>query len=224
MSINQYAALAHLRVAADRSRVVQLALRDRQDDLLQHEVSIGGMLAGRTPERVVIDQAEDVRRAIRSHRETDLAEIGAALFIVTTSLGADTVRTSDAAPTRSLIDIAVTQVGRATNNLYVAEQAMSRTSQAIPGEIGLASKACCSVDIAAGRLERARGAVFRLNDHLTATMTAIGETPDQRTDSPRRRVGGPALVIKLGLTSSTEMSSHQPQRDSSGSTNCGTPR
>jgi DNA repair exonuclease SbcCD ATPase subunit len=174
-------AVARLQMALEQSESLQRGLRHRQEDLLSLERDVRDLAAGRTTGRAVIDQAEDIRRAVRYHTTDQLEEIHVALTRADMALAeAVSGRTADPAALRSLshlVNAADEQTRRATIDLEDVDQALKRTSQALPGEPGLADSAQRSIDEAAGRLENARRATFRVVEDLPAITRAIQEVP-----------------------------------------------
>ena len=174
-------AVARLQMAIEQSESLQRGLRHRQEDLLSLEIDVRDVAAGRTTGRAVIDQAEDIRRAVRYHTTDQLVEIHVALTRADMALAeAVSERISDPAALRSLshlVNAAGEQARRATMDLEDVGQALKRTSQAVPGEPGLADSAQRSIDEAAGRLENARRATFQVVEDLPVITRAIQEMP-----------------------------------------------
>lgn len=172
-------ALARLQMAIEQSESLRRGLQHRQEDLLSFERDVRDVAAGRTTGRAVIDQAEDIRRAVRYHTADQLAEIRVALTRADTALaGASSdgsTRPGVAGVLGHLINAAGEETRRAVADLEDVDQALSRTSQALPGEPGLADSAQVAIDRAAGRLESARRVTFRILEDLPVIARAFEE-------------------------------------------------
>lgn len=221
-------AVARLQMAIEQSESLQRGLRHRQEDLLSLERDVRDVAAGRTTGRAVIDQAEDIRRAVRYHTTDQLEEIHVALTRVDMALAeAVSERTADPADVRTLshmVNAAGEQTRRATIDLKDVDQALKRTSQAVPGEPGLADSAQRSIDEAAGRLENARRATFHVVESLPAITRAIQELPagepagnqsdiaTQPTITEQRRLGITAELRRPAPANSQRISGVAPER------------
>ena len=226
--VNTDIAVARLQMAIEQSESLQRGLRHRQEDLLSLERDVRDVAAGRTTGRAVIDQAEDIRRAVRFHRSDQLEEIHVALTRADMALAeAVSECTADPAALRSLshlVNVAGEQTRRATMDLEDVDQALKRTSQAVPAEPGLADSAQRSIDEAAGRLENARRATFQVVESLPAITRAIqelpagdpaGSQPDIATEptiTEPRRLGIAAELRRTAPASGRRVSGVAPER------------
>ena len=80
-------AVARLRLATDQAEALQQGLRQRQDDLLLLEEGVRHMSTGRSMGHVVIDQAEDIRRAVNIHASEQIEDIRTALARADMAIG-----------------------------------------------------------------------------------------------------------------------------------------
>lgn len=194
-------ALARLHLATDQSESMQYGLRHRQDDLLALEQDVRLVASGRTTGRVVIDEAEDIRRSVAIYTTDHLPEIKVALDRASLTLA---VAASDgdvppdvAARLEQHIGNATRETLRANDHLEEVVNALRRTSQALPGEEDLARTAQTSVDYAAAQLDSARRATFRIVEDLpiierelkeiSVASEQAAETPSAGTVTPAPR-------------------------------------
>jgi hypothetical protein len=192
-------ALARLHLATDQSEAMQYGLRHRQDDLLALEQDVRLVASGRTTGRVVIDEAEDIRRSVAIYTTDHLPEIKVALDRASLTLA---VVTSDgdvppdvAARLEQHIGNATRETMRANDHLEEVVDALRRTSQALPGEEDLARTAQVSVDAAAAQLDSARRATFRIVEDLPIIereLKEISAERDQLAEPPPPRMVTPA--------------------------------
>ena len=125
-------ALARLHLAADQSAALLVGLRRRQEDLLFMEQGVRLIAAGRTAGRAVVDQAEDIRRAVRIYTTDHLPEIDVALERAVIALAA--ARSSDAveADVTNRLDRQISTAGRESrrvmDDLEDVADALTRTS------------------------------------------------------------------------------------------------
>jgi hypothetical protein len=169
--------VARLRLANDQAQALQRGLLHRQIDLLSLEESLRQGL----PDRVVIDQAEDIRRAVDIHTTGQVEEVRAALDHAASAIGETAERGLSAYHARrfaQLVNVAGEEALGATKSLQDVGQKLSRISQRLPGEPHLAEAAQKSIDQAAGRLENARRAVFRVVEDLPVITRAVEELPE----------------------------------------------
>ncbi|MCW2838898.1 MAG: hypothetical protein JWR55_381 [Aeromicrobium sp.] len=184
-------AVAGLHLATDQSEALQYGLRHRHDDLLSMERDVRLIAEGRTTGRAVIDQAEDIRRAVRIYTTDHLPEIETALNRA--SLALDEARAEGTVPVdvasrlEQHIGAAGRETRRAGDGLEDVANALRRTAQALPGEEGLAETAQASVDTSATRLENVRRATFRVVEDLPVIEREIRE---MSSDDARPSPGG----------------------------------
>ncbi len=184
-------AVARLHLATDQSEAMQYGLRHRQDDLLALEKDVRLVASGRTTGRVVIDEAEDIRRSVAIYITEHLPEIKVALDRASLTFAAamsdGDVPRNVAAQLERHVGNLTRETERANEHLEDVVNALRRTSQALPGEEGLAVTAQASVDTAAGRLEQARRATFRIVEDLPTIereLKEISAERDQATATP----------------------------------------
>lgn len=172
-------ALARLHLAADQSEALQFGLRHRQDDLLAMEKDIRLIAERRTTGRAVIDQAEDIRRAVEIYTTDHIPEIKVALDRASLTLAivesGGEVSRDVAIRLGKHIRNATGESARASDHLEAVVDALRQTSQALPGEPSLAETAQASVDSAAARLDNARRATFRIVEDLPVIERALEE-------------------------------------------------
>lgn len=170
--------VAKLRLATDQAEALQRGLLHRQVDVLSLEE---GLWQG-VSDRVVIDQAEDIRRAVDIHITEQLEEVRSALEHAATAIGEAAAEHGlseyHARRFAKLVNVAREETLGAAKRLQDVGQELSRISHRLPGEPGLASAAQKSIDQGAGRLESARRAVFRVVEDLPVITRAVEELPE----------------------------------------------
>ena len=62
----------YLQLATENAESLQRTLSHRQDDVLALEETVHWLSAGRPTGQLVVDRAEDLRRAVRVHAEDEL--------------------------------------------------------------------------------------------------------------------------------------------------------
>ena len=192
-------ALVRLRLASDQSESMQYGLRHRQDDLLALEEDVRLVASGRTTGRVVIDEAEDIRRSVAVHTTDHLLEIKVAIDRASLTLAVAT-SDGDVAPDLAVrlerhIGNATRETLRANGHLEGVVNALRRISQAVPGEEDLARTAQISIDSAAAQLDSARRATFRIVEHfrvIERELKEISVPRDQATANTPPRMVPPA--------------------------------
>jgi hypothetical protein len=172
--------LARLDLANDQSVMLLAKLRKRQEDLLELEKGVRSLAAFRSVGRVVIDQAEDFRRGIRS----DLPHIQDALTKAEDVLSDAGLRDGIALHltqvTLHLVDRAASGTRRAVGDLEAVRDALTPAAQSLPSAPDLALRVQRNVDTAAGRLENARRSIFWVSEDIpaiTRSMKAIAAAP-----------------------------------------------
>lgn len=179
--------VARLRLATDQAEVLQRGLLHRQIELLSLEE---GLRKGAS-DRVVIDQAEDIRRAVAIHTTEQVEEVRSALEQAASAVGEAADRGLSAYHARRfsrLVNMAGEEALGATKALQDVGQELSRISQRLPGEPHLAEAAQKSIDQAAGRLENARRAAFRVVEDLPVITRAVEELPERDPSGPEMNV------------------------------------
>lgn len=172
-------ALARLHLAADQSAHLQSGLRRRQDELLSLEDSIAGVASGRMGALVLIDQSDDVRRAVRSHLELEVSDARDALThtrgAVIDALVEHTVPPDVGRLLIHVVDRATREGERGATALEETSNALGSISQASARQSDLLDIARWGVDVAAGQLESSRRAIFRVAEDLPVLVGSIGE-------------------------------------------------
>jgi len=194
-------ALVRLRLASDQSESMQWGLRHRQDDLLDLEEDVRLVASGRTTGRVVIDEAEDIRRSVAVYTTDHLLEIKVAIDRASLTLA---VATSDgdvppdlAVRLKRLIGNATRETLRANAHLAGVVNALRRISQAVPGEEDLARTAQVSIDSAAAQLDSARRATFRIGAPPRRRARAEGDLRSKGSgDCQHTAQNGPTRAAK----------------------------
>jgi hypothetical protein len=181
-------ALARLHLATDQSEAMQYGLRHRQDDLLALEQDVRLVASRRTTGRVVIDEAEDIRRSVAIYVTDHLPEIKVALDRASLTLA---VVTSDgdvpldvATRLEQHIANATRETLRANDHLEEVVDALRRTSQALPGEEDLARTAQVSVEDLP--------IIERELKEISAERDQLAEPPPPRMVTPAPRSLGQA--------------------------------
>jgi hypothetical protein len=199
-------ALARLHLATDQSEAMQYGLRHRQNDLLALERDVRLVASGRTTGRVVIDEAEDIRRSVAAYTTEHLPEIKIALDRASLTLAAEMsaggVPPDVAGRLERHIGNATRETIRVNDHLENVVDALRRTSQALPGEQDLARTAQTSVDSAAAELDSARRATFRIVEDLPIIereLKEIAVVRDQAaaTSPPRMVTPAPRTIGQL---------------------------
>ena len=196
--------VARLRLANNQAQASQRGLLHRQIDLLALEE---GLREG-VPDRVVIDQAEDIRRAVDIHTTEQIEEVRSALENAASAIGEAAERglsTYHARRFAQLVHVAADEALGAMKSLQDVGQELSRISQRLPGEPHLAEAAQKSIDQAAGRLENARRAVFRVVEDLPVITRAIEELPESDSAGPELDASTqPNVTAQRGLRRAAE--------------------
>ena len=160
--------LDRIRDSAER---LQIGLRQRQEDLLGLEDRIHDLSGHRHGGLVIVDQAEDIRRAVVSHVESQVLAMRDGLLHACNVLGG----TEPGVTLRSVaaLERVAAEAGRAKTHLDDVGTALGATSQASPTDAGIAVKAQRSVDLAAAQLESARRAVFQVVENLPTIIHGV---------------------------------------------------
>lgn len=180
--------LTRLHLAVEQAETLQAGISSRQRDVLALEQTAGGL---NEPDwrRVVIDQAEDIRRAAQIHREEHLTPVRDALsradeLVARAGVDGDI----DPAFARTLTHIISTcgeQTRRAEFDLADVERAMRPVAQATPTSPELDQDVRTAVDKATKSLETAHGWSFRLTSDLPQVdraVTQIAQTEPEARD------------------------------------------
>lgn len=188
-----------LRATPDLAGALQMGLRQRQDDLLDMEARIG--TSSETPMNTgaLIDRAEDVRRSLRVHTTGQLDEIHTGLWQGRLLLGRLVGPTSDlrrGAEYRTALTIE--ESTRASVSLNRAGGALRPLAQMVPADFE-ADRFPEGINTAAGELERARRAIFRLTEELPQLVREVDELAAP-APAPAQRMESRSEAPSLGVT------------------------
>lgn len=186
-----------LRATPDLAEALQMGLRHRQDDLLGLESRLGTPGAPPMSSGALIDSAEDVRRALRIHTTGQLDEIQSGLWQGRLVLGRLIGPASDLRQGAEYrIALTFEESSRASFSLNRAAGALRPLAQTAPADFE-ADRFREGIDTAAGELEKARRAIFRLTEELPQLVREVDELA---APSPVRRTEGRSETPSLGLT------------------------
>jgi hypothetical protein len=179
-------AFARLQLAMDQSNDLKRGLGQRQGELLELEETAQNAMSGRFNNLVVIDQAEDVRRAIRRHADVQLSDVRDALTcsraVLIQGLAQRSMPVDFGRLILRVVDRAVRDSQQATAALDSVATALGRTAEATPAQRGFAVTAREGIDSAASQLESARRCIFRVSEDLptvTHAMTQLAAARDR---------------------------------------------
>ena len=169
--------VARLRLAADQAESLQRGLSDRQDDLLALEESVHHMRTGRSTGRVVVDQAEDLRRTVMIQSRDQLTNVRTALTRATVAIvhaATDTSLRPDRAQVLvQVINVAGEEARHAADGLRYIDRALAYMSEANPSDRDLMPVAQRCIDESAKRLEQVRRCAFRIVEDLKLCARAV---------------------------------------------------
>lgn len=177
--VDTTATAARLHLAGEASENLQRGLHHRQEALLDLEQRLHRLgSAGVT--RAIIDQAEDIRRAVRIHQEDQLVVIRDALMrsddtIVRAGIAGDM---QQARTVTHLVSVVGEETRRLQMDLGDASRALEPTAQALPDQPDLASTSQRSVGGAMAALDRARRSAFRIVEDLPLITRAVEDLPE----------------------------------------------
>lgn len=180
-------AVRHLNLARDCAESLQRSLSHRQDDVLALEEAVVHLSAGHATGQLVVDRAEDLRRAVRVHVEDELPIVRNGLRYANSAIG-EAVGDGSLVPevgraVARMVEVADGEGRRAAEGLDDMFNALSSTALASPNEPRLVSVAQRSVEESASLLERTRRAVFRIVEDLPDITNAVQGTRDAAHDS-----------------------------------------
>lgn len=172
-----------MRVAAEAAEHVQGGLRRRQDDLYELDARSRNMGPLSDP-RTIIDQAEEVRRAIQIQREDYVSEIAHGLRSaqdLTMQAGLD----GDLSPERArtlarVVETASAETRRLELDLNDAARALEPMSQATVRDRDFATTAATSISEANSLVESAQRATFRVVQDLPDISRELEQTAADR--------------------------------------------
>ena len=178
----------YLQLATENAESLQRSLSHRQDDVLALEEAVHWLSAGRATGQLIVDRAEDLRRAVRVHAEDELPVVCSGLNYATSAI-AKAVEDGALAPEvgralARMVDVVDREASRAVEGLDEIVNALSSTAHASSDDPRLASLAQRSVEESASMLERTRRAVFRIVEDLPDITNAVRDTRGASHDSP----------------------------------------
>jgi len=178
----------YLRLAQDHAESLQRNLSYRQGDVLALEEAVVHLSAGRATGRLVVDRAEDLRRAIRVHAEDELPMVRSGLNYAASAIadvvGYDALVPEVGRALARMVDVAAGEGRRAADGLDDIVNALSSTAHASPNDPRLVSLAQRSVEESTSLLERTRRAVFRIVEDIPDITNAVRDTSGAAPDSP----------------------------------------
>ncbi len=175
-------AMARLTLATGQAETLLHGLGQRQYDLLALEQVVAELSGGRSVQRVVVDQSEDIRRAIAVHAVEQLQNIWSAIDHAGVAI-ADAASESELAPERArmlsgLVNNGSEGARRTAAELNQVVQVLTPIAQAAPGDQALARTARRGVDEASNRLESARREALRMAEALPLLIREMWEGLD----------------------------------------------
>ena len=181
----------YLQLATENAESLQRSLSHRQNEVLALEEAMRQLSAGRATGQLVVDRAEDLRRAVRVHAEDELPIVRSGLNYANSAIAEavedGALAQDDGLALARMVDIVDKEARRAVEGLDDIVNALSSTAHASPNDPRLASLAQRSVEESASILERTRRAVFRIVGDLPDITNAVRGTRVAGQDSP---IGG----------------------------------
>lgn len=171
--------MARLHQAIRLTEVIQSGLRYRQDGLLRLEEIALDLESHRLPGSVVVERADNLRRAVELHVDLQLPAIREALIEAS-----DAVADADASiidvpglsrPIQHVTNAATLETGQAREALQDVVDALGRVSRSRADDRALAARTSQGVGEAAGRLENARRSIYRLGQELPVITKALAD-------------------------------------------------
>lgn len=185
-----------LRATPDVADALQMGLRHRQEDLLDLEARVDFLNEAFVDSEALIDCAEDLRRALRTHAAEQLSEIQSGLWqgrlLLRRSAGpiTDLRKSGEHRTALSIDEASKTQI-----SLNLAGEALRPLAQALASEVD-ARRFRDGIDSASGELEKARRAVFRLTEELPRLVSELNEIAEP---TPARGANSGRSAPPLGL-------------------------
>lgn len=170
----------YLHLATEIAESLQRSLSHCQDDVLALEEAVCQLSAGRPTGQLVVDRAEDLRRAVRVHAEVELPIVRRGLNYANSAI-AEAVEDGALAQEAGRMLARMVQVTdregrRAVGGLDDIVNSLSATAHASSNDPRLVSLAQRSVEESASLLERTRRAVFRIVEDLPGITNAVRDT------------------------------------------------
>lgn len=210
-----------LRAAIEHTDALRSAVRRRQEDLLELETVTDRVKAGKVPGRTLVDQAEDLRRAIDIIRTVDVLPTRAALLESQTQLveaGVSARIDSGRAWTHTYASVlSLMVVRRAELDLADASRALTPIARAGAEEPGLPVRSRAHLAECCRRLEMVDRTGFRIAKELPHIHRAIEDLPQPQTGQSgsygvsASEVTAPAEELLLPPSTSSRPSPSAPQ-------------
>ena len=180
----------YLQLATDNAESLQQSLSHRQNDVLALEEAVHWLSAGYATGQLVVDRAEDLRRAVGMHAEDKLPIVRSGLNYANSAI-AEAVEdgalvTEVGRALARMVDVVDREARRAADGLEDIVNSLSSAAHASPNDPRLASLAQRSVEESASMLERTRRAVFRIVEDLPDITNAVRDTRVAGQDSSMR--------------------------------------
>ena len=178
----------YLHLATENAESLQQSLSHRQNDVLALEEAVQWLSAGHATGQLVVDRAEDLRRAVSIHAEDELPIVRSGLNYAN-SATAEALGDGPLAPEAGrtltrMVEVTDREARRAVEGLVGIVNSLSSTAHAISNDPRLVSLAQRSVEESASLLEQTRRAVFRIVEDLPDITNAVRETCGAAQDSP----------------------------------------
>ena len=189
----------YLHLATENAESLQRSLSRRQNDVLALEEAVCWLSAGHATGQLVVDRAEDLRRAVRIHAEVELPIVRSGLNYANSAIAeavGDGALAEEAGRTLArMVDVTDREGRRAADGLDEIVNSLSATAHASSNDPRLVSLAQRSVEEAASLLERARRAVFRIVEDLPGITNAVRDTRGAAHVSPMGADFGPIAEV-----------------------------
>lgn len=186
-----------LHEANETAEVLHHHLHQRQRDLLAFESLVELVCVGRGDTRTMIDQAEDIRRAVRAHRSADAQTLIASLDVIAGAI-LDLTEQGKRTPerTRTLVHMVATAGERARRvslDLGDLAQALTPVAQAAAADPSLGFHARGDIALASRWLDDARREGFLLTEEIPLLERRFHKftSPDQSHEGERKPADWP---------------------------------
>ena len=188
-----------LQLATDNAESLQRSLSHRQDDVLALEEAVRWLAAGHATGQLVVDRAEDLRRAVRVHIEDELPIVRSGLNDANSStaeaVGDGALPPEAGRALARMVEVTDREARRAVEGLDDIVNSLSSAAHASANDLRLASLAQRSVEESASMLEWTRRAVFRIVEDLPDISRAVRDTRVAGQDSPMGADFGTVAVV-----------------------------
>lgn len=178
-----------LDLATETAKAMQLGLLHRQRDLLDLEQTNTRLARGTVDPMLIIDQAEDIRRALRIHAHEQVDEIlvavGSAKHTITSAINNGELKESDVPGLARQFNRLAREMALAEEHTTAAHVALKSTGQAMRSDPNLHDVTYQGVNVAADELEKARQAVFQLTEQLPQLRREIAPLGESEVVGPR---------------------------------------